>query len=70
MIMIKAICTLVAANHHQVTVVGGHDVVNPGVVPADLGVNSRLVFQGAAITPGRHGATGVTLTVELILRLK
>ena len=52
------------------TLVGGHGVANPGVVVADLGVDSGLVPLGAAITPGHHtlqltvahhGATRVSL---------
>lgn len=51
--------------------VGGHGAANPGVVVADLGVDSRLVPLGAPVTPGHHTlqlivahhrATGVTLT--------
>jgi len=54
----------------KVTLVGGHGAADPAVVVADLGVDSRLVPLGAAITPGHHtlqltvahhGATGVTL---------
>lgn len=50
--------------------VGGHGVVDPSVVVADLGVDARPVLLGAAITPGHnalkltiahHGATRVTL---------
>lgn len=50
--------------------VGGHGVADPGVVVADLGVDTRPVPLGTAITPGHnalklttahHGATRVTL---------
>lgn len=34
--------------------VGGHGVAVPGVVVADFGINSGLVLQGTAITPGYH----------------
>ena len=58
-------------NDSKVTLVGGHGAANPGVVVADLGVDSRLVPLGTAITPGHHalqltiahhGATGISLT--------
>lgn len=50
--------------------VGGHDVADPAVVDADLGVDAGLVLLGAACPPGHHalqlavahhGATGVHL---------
>ena len=53
-----------------VHLVGGHGAADPGVVVADLGVDSRLVPLGAAIAPGHHtlqltiahhGATRVSL---------
>lgn len=53
-----------------VDLVGGHGAANPGVVVADLGVDTRLVPLGTAITPGHHtlqltvahhGATRVSL---------
>lgn len=53
--------------------VAGHGGADPGVVVADLGVDSRLVPLGAAIAPGHHtlqlavahhGATGVTLRAQ------
>lgn len=55
----------------KVSLVGGHGAADPGVVVADLGVDTRLVPLSAAVTPGHHtleltvahhGATGVTLT--------
>lgn len=54
----------------EVTLVGGHGAADPGGVVADLGVDSRIVPLGAAITPGHHslqlivahhGAARVTL---------
>lgn len=57
------------------TLVGGHGTANPGVVVADLGIDSRLVPLGTAIAPGHHtlqltvahhGATRVTLTESKI----
>lgn len=50
--------------------VGGHGAADPGSVVADLGVDTRLVPLGTAVTPGHntlqltiahHGATGVSL---------
>lgn len=38
----------------EVTLVGGHGAANPGVVVADLGVDTRLVPLGTAGTPGHH----------------
>lgn len=52
------------------TLVGGHGVLDPGSVVADLGVDTGLVPLGAAVSPGHdtlqltvahHGATGVSL---------
>lgn len=57
-------------NDCEVTLVGGHGAADPGVVVADLGVDSRLVPLGAAVTPrhdtlkltvAHHGATRVSL---------
>lgn len=64
-----AVCP--TTNDSKVTLVGRHGAANPRVVVADLGVDSRLVPLGAAITPGHHalqltiahhGATRVSLT--------
>lgn len=34
--------------------VGGHGVADPAVVVADLGVDTRVVPLGTAVTPGDH----------------
>lgn len=54
----------------EATLVGGHGVLDPGVVVADLGVHTGLVLHSAAVTPGHNTlqstvaddrAAGVTL---------
>ena len=55
---------------YEVISVGGHGAVDPGVVVADPGVDSRPVPLGTAVAPGHHtlqltvahhGATRVSL---------